>query len=119
MKPNNPLECYSRVATRALMAGLVLATIALVPAIAAAQMSSGELETLVAPIALYPDPLIAQILPAATYPDQIAEAADYVGKNGTNGVDNQGWDPAVAAVARYKEAITMLGDDPVWTEQLG
>jgi hypothetical protein len=78
-----------------------------------------KIEALVAPIALYPDPLLAQLLPASTYPDQVAEAAAFVAKNGTDGVDKQGWDASVAATARYKEAIELMGSDPVWTEKLG
>ena len=109
----------SRVGACAALASIVLVAASLAPAAAQAQMSASELETLVAPIALYPDPLLAQVLPAATYPDQVAEAAQYVATNGTNGVDQQGWDPSVAAVARYSEALQMLGNDPNWTYDLG
>src|SRR4051794_27554874 len=97
MKPNALLEGHSRAAALVLTAGLALAIVALLPATAAAQRSASELETLVAPIALYPDPLLAQLLAAATYPDQAVEAADYVARNGTNAVDSQGWDASVAA----------------------
>ncbi|MCC6742790.1 MAG: DUF3300 domain-containing protein [Acidobacteria bacterium] len=103
----------------AFAAGIVLTLAMLAPAPAHAQQSAAELETLVAPIALYPDPLLAQVLPASTYPDQVAEAASYVASNGVSGVENRGWDPSVSAVARYSEAIQLLGSDPQWTNDLG
>jgi len=59
-----------------------------------------ELDELVAPIALYPDPLLAQILPAATFIDQIDLAARYVRQYGKNAlIDVQPWDVSVKAVA--------------------
>jgi hypothetical protein len=61
---------------------------------------------------------IITLFPAATRPDQVSAAAAYVAQSGTAGVGDQGWDASVAAVARYKEAITLLGgDDAVgeWT----
>ncbi len=119
MKFESRVVRISRLGACAVFAGFVLVVASLAPAAAQAQLSASELETLVAPIALYPDPLLAQVLPAATYPDQVAEAAAYVAKNGTNGVDKQGWDASVAAVARYSEAIQLLGNDPNWTYDLG
>src|SRR5262245_4702177 len=105
------IEHLSRASARILFfAALTLISIAFVATPASAQKTASELETLVAPIALYPDPLLAQVLPAATYPDQVAEAAAYVAQNGTNGVDQQGWDTSVAATARYTEAINKLGN---------
>src|SRR5260370_2152411 len=67
----------------------------------AAQQSAEQLQQLVAPIALYPDALIAQILPATTFPDQVVEAGNWLsqhkdlqGDQLANEVDNQSWDPS-------------------------
>src|SRR5262249_21367737 len=86
-----------------------------------AQRSAGELETLAAPIALYPDPLMAQMLPAATYPDEVAAAADYVRQYGPTdqNIDRQHWDSSVKAIARYPEALDKMAGDLDWTTQLG
>src|SRR3954464_11844554 len=102
-----------------LMAVVALALITFDPVRSLAQRQESPIEALVAPIALYPDPLLAQLLPAASYPDQVAAAAAYVAKNGTNGIDQQGWDASVAAVARYGEALQLMGNDPQWTYDLG
>src|SRR5579884_2882300 len=59
-----------------------------------------QLDKLLAPIALYPDPLLAQILPAVTFPDQISDAAGFIGANGDpDALPSQGWDPSVLALA--------------------
>jgi hypothetical protein len=81
--------------------------------------SPEQLENLLAPIALYPDPLLAQVLPAATFVDQIDEAARYVRANGQNGIDEQPWDVSVKAVAYYPEVLYMMADKLDWTTALG
>ncbi|MBI5683686.1 MAG: DUF3300 domain-containing protein [Verrucomicrobia bacterium] len=82
--------------------------------------SSVELDQLLAPIALYPDPLIAQILPAATQPGEIVLAARYVfGGGDMNQVDLQPWSLSVRAVARYPEVLKMMDQRLDWTAQLG
>src|SRR2546428_561390 len=58
-----------------------------------------QLDNLVAPVALYPDPLLAQILPAATFIDQVEQAAGFVRAYGQNGIDLQPWDISVLAIA--------------------
>ncbi|HTP66610.1 MAG TPA: DUF3300 domain-containing protein, partial [Geobacteraceae bacterium] len=78
-----------------------------------------ELDELLAPIALYPDPLIAQILPAATFVDQIDEAARYVNQYGPAGIENQPWDVSVMAVAHYPDILTMMDRKYDWTVSLG
>jgi hypothetical protein len=84
------------------------------------QFSMEELEDLVAPIALYPDPLIAQILPAATFVDQIDEAARYVREYGRYArVDRQYWDVSVKAVAHYPDVLFMMDQKYDWTVSLG
>ena len=78
-----------------------------------------ELEGLLAPIALYPDPLIAQILPAATFIDQIGEAARYVRRYGPARVDYQPWDLSVRAIAHYPKVLYMMEKEYEWTVALG
>lgn len=85
-----------------------------------AQFSMEELEDLVAPIALYPDPLIAQILPAATFIDQIDEAARYISEYGRYArIDRQNWDVSVKAVAHYPDVLRMMDQKYDWTVALG
>ena len=81
--------------------------------------SADQLDNLVAPVALYPDPLLAQVLLASTFPDQIAEAAQYVRANGTNGIDDQYWDVSVKAVAHYPTVLNTMDSRIDWTTSLG
>jgi len=82
--------------------------------------SAGELDELLAPIALYPDPLLAQILPAATFPDQIDAAARYVRQFGNLArIDEQPWDVSVKAVAHYSDVLYMMDQKDDWTASLG
>jgi len=82
--------------------------------------SAAELEQLVAPIALYPDPLIATILPASVYPLEIVQAARFVSDpNNLINLDGQPWDDNVKAVARVPEVIKKMNDDLKWTMDLG
>lgn len=78
-----------------------------------------QLDNLLAPIALYPDPLLAQVLIAATFPDQIDEATRWVRSYGQNGVDGQPWDVSVRAVAHYPTVLYMMDDNLDWTTALG
>jgi len=83
-------------------------------------LAAGQLDQLVGPIALYPDPLIAQILPAATQPSQIAVAYNYLNQGGDpNAVDTQPWDSSVKAVAHYPEVLNLMNGDMQWTAELG
>ncbi len=81
--------------------------------------SAEELDNLVAPVALYPDALLAQILVAATFPDQVALASQYVRERGTRNIEDQGWDISVKAVAYYPPVLNMLARDEDWTVALG
>lgn len=81
--------------------------------------SADQLDNLVGPIALYPDALLAQVLVAATFPDQVDDAAAFVRANGTSSLDDQGWDVSVKAVAHYPSALNMMADKPDWTTALG
>lgn len=78
-----------------------------------------QLDNLLAPIALYPDPLLAQVLVAATFVDQIDEAARWVRSYGQNGVDDQPWDVSVRAVAHYPSVLNMMDDNLDWTTAVG
>jgi len=84
-----------------------------------AAFSVDQLDNLVAPVALYPDPLLAQVLLAATFPDQIQEAAQYVRANGTDGIDGQYWDVSVKAVAHYPSILNTMDTRIDWTTSLG
>jgi Protein of unknown function (DUF3300) len=81
--------------------------------------SPEQLDNLLAPIALYPDPLLAQVLLAATFVDQVDEAARYVRAYGPNGVDGAPWDVAVKAVAHYPTVLDYLADHLNWTTCVG
>ena len=85
------------------------------------KFSTEELHTLVAPIALYPDPLLAQILPASAFPIQIVEAYKFTQDNpGVSTPPNDTtWDPSVIALINYPTVLKVLNDDPKWTDQLG
>lgn len=81
--------------------------------------SEDQLDNLLAPIALYPDPLLAQVLLAATFADQLDEASRYVRAYGQNGVDDQDWDVSVKAVAHYPTVLYMMADKLDWTTAVG
>ena len=79
-----------------------------------------QMDKLLGPIALYPDPLIAQILPAATLPTQIVMADRYVSGGGDpNGIAQQGWDSSIQALAHYPNVLKWMDDNLTWTTQLG
>ena len=86
---------------------------------AATSYSPGELDELLAPIALYSDPLLAQVLPAATFPDQLAQAAQLVADGRSYDIDRQDWDISVKAVAHYPTVLRKMADQPEWTDALG
>ncbi|MFN0097131.1 MAG: DUF3300 domain-containing protein [Gemmatimonadaceae bacterium] len=78
-----------------------------------------ELDNLLAPVALYPDPILAQLLVAATYPDEIALANRYVRTYGTRDLDEQPWNLSVRAIAHYAPVLNLLADRPDWAVALG
>jgi hypothetical protein len=91
-----------------------------------APLSADQLQQLVAPIALYPDALVAQILGAATFPDQIALADNWLQQNknltGTplmQAVDKQEWDPSVKALTQFPSVLDNLAKNLSWTSSLG
>jgi hypothetical protein len=79
-----------------------------------------ELDELLAPIALYPDPLLAQILPASTYPTEVAEAEVWLHSGGdVPSIDEQVWDESVRAIAHYPDILQMMAGNMDWTANLG
>lgn len=91
------------------------------PPMPATQMfNDAQLQQLLGPIALYPDPLIAIMLPAATLPTEIVMADRYVSGGGDpNQIDQQPWDPNVQALAHYPDILKWMDDNLNWTTQLG
>jgi hypothetical protein len=87
----------------------------------AAALSAEQMDNLLAPIALYPDPLLAQVFPASTFVDQIDQAARWLRGNNNNsaGVDNQSWDVSVRSIAHYPQVVYMMSDKLDWTTALG
>ena len=109
-----------------------LLMIALFASVAVAQspgdrrgFSQAELDQSLAPIALYPDSLLSQILMAATYPRDVFEAAAAVRASGLRGeeavraVDNAPWDPSVISLAAFPDVLAMMDERRDWTERLG
>ena len=78
-----------------------------------------QLDNLLAPIALYPDPLLAQVLVAATFVDQVDVAARWVRAFGQSGIDDEPWDVSVKAVAHYPTVLSMMADNLDWTTAVG
>lgn len=85
-----------------------------------------ELEQIVAPIALYPDALLAQVLMASTYPLEIVLAArwlkehpDLKGDAVTNAMEQQDWDPSVKSLVAFPDALNMMNEQLDWTQKLG
>lgn len=81
-------------------------------AVAADGLSGADLEELLAPIALYPDPLLANVLAASCYPDELSQAS----RGSGNASD---WEPSVQAVAKIPDALKMLTSHPEWTKAVG
>jgi hypothetical protein len=83
-------------------------------------LPAAQLDQLLGSIALYPDPLIAEILPASTLPTQIVLADRYVSGGGDpNQIAQQPWDPSVQALARYPSVLKWMDDNLNWTAQVG
>ncbi|MCK6685361.1 MAG: DUF3300 domain-containing protein [Thermoanaerobaculia bacterium] len=90
------------------------------------KLTADQLDSLVAPIALYPDPLLAQTLAASTYPLEIVQLQQWMAKNPNlkdkalaDAVAKQPWDPAIQSMAAFPDAVKRLADDIQWTTDLG
>jgi hypothetical protein len=90
-----------------------------------APLSSSDIDAIVSPIALYPDQLIAQILGAATYPDQVTAASNWVNSSGLKdqalmeAADKQPWDPSVKALTQFPTVLDQMAKNLAWTSALG
>jgi hypothetical protein len=89
-------------------------------------LSPDQLDDLVAPIALYPDPLLSQVLVATTYPLEVVQAYQWAQKNPgitgpalTQAAQQQNWDASVQALAVFPDVLKRLNDDVAWTTNLG
>ena len=116
--------------TRVMLASVWLAImVALAPLVAQAEdktFSEAELDQMVAPIALYPDSLLAQILMAATYPADVAEAVtwseqnpDQTGDAAVEAVQDKNWDPSVMSLVAFPQVLSMAGEHPDWVQNQG
>ncbi len=92
----------------------------------AARIPADQLDSLVAPIALYPDPLLAQTLAASTYPLELMQLQQWLGRNPglkdkalADAVAKQPWDPSIQAMAALPDVVKWLTDDIQWTTDLG
>src|SRR6201988_1406900 len=90
------------------------------------KIPNDQLDSLVAPIALYPDPLLSQTLVASTYPLEIIQLQQWLDKNKnlkdkalTDAVSKQTWDPSIQAMAALPDVVKRLADDITWTTDLG
>src|SRR6516162_2887368 len=91
-----------------------------------AKITPDQLDSLVAPIALYPDPLLAQVLAASTYPLELIQLQQWLDKNKSlkdqalvDAVAKQPWDPSVQSMAGLPDVAKRLTDDIQWTTDLG
>ena len=85
-----------------------------------------ELEQITAPIALYPDSLVAQILMASTYPLEVVQADRFAKQNAslkgealTKALESQSWDPSVKSLVNFPQVLTMMSEKLEWTQKLG
>jgi Protein of unknown function (DUF3300) len=92
----------------------------------APKIPAEQLDSLVAPVALYPDPMLAQVLAASTYPLEIIQLQQWLSKNQSlkdkalvDAVEKQPWDPSVQGLAAMPEVVKRLADDIQWTTDLG
>src|SRR5215472_4012487 len=92
----------------------------------APKIPNDQLDSLVAPIALYPDPLLAQVLAASTYPLELIQLQQWLTKNKglkdqalVDAVQKQPWDASVQAMAAIPDVVKRLTDDIQWTTDLG
>src|SRR5947199_7933312 len=113
-----------RIATLIVFLGLAMRALPQIPvpppAAAASWRSAPELDQLLGPIALYPDPLIAEILPAATLPADLVVVDRYLRLGGDlNVIDRQPWDPSLEGLAGYTTVLNWMDDNLTWTADVG
>lgn len=105
---------------------LVLTLLPFILMAADAKLSQEKLDQVMAPIALYPDPLLSEMLMASTYPEQVQEAAewsknnpDQKGDDAVQAVANNTWDPSVASLVAFPQVLDMMGEKPDWVKEMG
>lgn len=96
------------------------------PAQAQAKLDNARLDQLLAPVALYPDSLLSQVLMAATYPDDVAAAAKWSadhpkdsGDAAVKAAEDQSWDPSVKSLVAFPSVMDLMGRQPQWVKSLG
>jgi hypothetical protein len=89
-------------------------------------LAPDQLDDLVAPVALYPDPLVSQILVASTYPLELVQALQWLQRNPgltgaalTQAAEQQNWDPSIQALVIFPDLVKRLNQDITWTTNLG
>src|SRR5882724_5306073 len=92
----------------------------------APKLPNDQLDSLVAPIALYPDQLLSQTLVASTYPLEIIQLQQWMEKNKnlkgqalSDAVEKQSWDPSIQAMATFPDVVNRMADNIQWTTDLG
>src|SRR5215475_685772 len=113
----------------AILAGVLAAALPANPVraeSAAPARSAAQIEQLVAPISLYPDPLLSQVLMVSTYPIEVVQAARWSRDNpGVSGqaleeaMQKQSWDPSVKSLTAAPQTLQLMNDKLDWTQQLG
>jgi len=128
---SNAQEFPVRIDPTRWLRSFVVALALLVPVVATAQsggqsFSKEQLDQLTAPVALYPDALLSQVLMASTYPDDVAKAAawsrahsDQKGDDAVKQVQDQPWDPSVQSLVALPQVVIMMGEKPDWVRDLG
>ncbi len=96
------------------------------PALADGTFNQAQIDQMMAPIALYPDSLLSQVLMASTYPADVADAAkwskahpDQSGDAAVRAVESQPWDPSVKSLVAFPQVLQTMGDKPDWVQNLG
>lgn len=94
--------------------------------VAKTTFTTAQIDQWVAPIALYPDPLLSQVLMASTYPANVVQAVQWSRDNPTQqgdaaiqAVANQPWDPSVKSLVAFPQLMTLMGENPEWVQNLG
>ena len=131
--PNRASRCLVAIVCASLVTSGETVFLAQAPAQATPQAAAEEpklppeqLDALVAPVALYPDPLLGQVLVASTYPLEIIQLQQWLLKNKglkdkalADAVAKQPWDPSIQSMAALPDVVKRLGDDIQWTTDLG
>lgn len=96
------------------------------PQAGSSSFSREQLDQMLAPIALYPDPLLAQVLMASTYPGDVTDAVawsrahpDAKGEEAVRQVASQPWDPSVQSLVAFPQLLAVLGQDAAWVQKMG